>query len=1435
MVVKQRKQQDSKDSQHKGESSVSFIQQVTTTQENQYKDQLERYFLLPKAQKTILALRALLPLHCSKKLFVDYLSQAFYRLSPSQMAQLEKNAFSPLVLGTILEHLLQQGLVDGHYLCHSGIQQRISQLALDDNNTAYKNALLTLLKHFQDLFQSKELIEKNTRLLEINLAIYQNEASYFLQAEIQKKRDVFIACIHGLALLFNPEQLDLNWVKTREPTLQFLLCASRLHQHYQRNEVLSASSNIKDWLSYAKILLQDESFAKALPFPSFLIPFFCDFFLLAGELSFIQELLSLPSSGFKQTETPATLAFYQQDFAKCIEYYQSLEKSEPFYFSKKILHTEHPLHLLFYLLALVHEAAFSQALTLLKKVLIEANQRFYPFFFSLKLLIKSIQQGSPAVLGLYHKMLLENIRTAQNLPFNYQAFTALLTSMLCPQYSQALEKNLSAFHSALRSQNLLAAEIYAELILEKKVEASCLEFINTRTYPLHLLKNFALKTSWEKALEELENLFTSRQDNATASISENKRLIWLLTPKNQNDVPELEAKVQVKTQKSWGKARPVALKLLYSLSHPSLSYLSAQDRKIISEALKKNFHEHNTYYSWELDKALPALINHPHLYYHKDLSQTLSLSQAQVKLFIKKETTGYGLVLSHHYPEKGWYLEQESAHHYHLVYFSEKTLAVDKILSTEGLCIPFEAKDKLLMTLQNQDPDLSLSWDIDEKDLAQKAGDARCYIQLFPFHEGLTVKLWMKPFGPEEGYYPIAAGKKQMLSLLSEQPLQHQMILRDFAKEEAAYQELLAHCPSLKGLDDQEEPHHHECQLPFLESCLSLLEELEAYKALHNIFIEWPQGESLKLKTGLCAQQLTMSIQGKAHWFEYQGQLEIDEEKTISIKELLDALAKSKGTFIQLSDFAFITLTARFREQLEILQKSTEDDKIYHLNAAVLENFSDNVAQLTVDENWKKHIQRIKTQSTYHPIIPKGLKTELRHYQQEGFSYLSRLSHWGIGACLADDMGLGKTVQSIALLLEQADKGPALVVCPTSICFTWEEELNRFAPQLEVFSLQQAENREACIEALGSNQVLICSYYFLCQMEPFLKEKAWQVLILDEAQAIKNIDTKRWKAATQLKSHARIALSGTPLENHLGELWGLFHFLNPGLLGSKKNFQQNFIQPIEKSKDELSKKTLKAVIAPYILRRTKAEVLKELPPKIEQTFFIELSTEERAFYEALRRQALERLERLTDTAAQTKRFSILAEITRLRQSCCDSSLVDPNLTIESSKNKSFLQMVKDLIANEHRALVFSQYVRYLTKIRALLDAEGIPYEYLDGSTPPLLRQSRIQAFQSGQSPLFLLSLKAGGTGLNLTAADYVIILDPWWNPAVEDQAAARAHRLGQQRTVNVYRLIVKDSIEEKIIKLHQDKRDLADELLNNKAHSAQLSEEDLLRLIVNSP
>ena len=450
----------------------------------------------------------------------------------------------------------------------------------------------------------------------------------------------------------------------------------------------------------------------------------------------------------------------------------------------------------------------------------------------------------------------------------------------------------------------------------------------------------------------------------------------------------------------------------------------------------------------------------------------------------------------------------------------------------------------------------------------------------------------------------------------------------------------------------------------------------------------------------------------------------------------------------------------------------------------------------------------------------------MRDYQTDGFEWMMRLASWGAGAVLADDMGLGKTVQTIAVLLARAALGPQLVVVPASVLFNWQEELSRFAPSLKRVILNEQGNREQALKDAGKNTVVITTYGLSVIEAEAISEKTWATAVYDEAHNIKNRETKSFKAALEVKADFRILLTGTPLQNHLAEIWALFEVAVPGLLGSFNRFADRFVLPIERDKDREQQRLLKRLISPFILRRTKADVLNELPEKTETTIKVTLSPEERALYEQLREETQINLQ-----TGEINPIQALASLMKLRQAACSPELVDSKLRLPSSKTQAFLGLVHNLMENRHRALVFSQFTGHLALIRRALEQEGIAYLYLDGAVTSSRRQKLVEEFEQGEMPLFLISLKAGGTGLNLTAADYVIHLDPWWNPAVEDQASDRAYRIGQERPVTVYRLIAADTVEEKILKLHGTKKSLADALLEGTELSRRLGREEIMELL----
>ena len=598
--------------------------------------------------------------------------------------------------------------------------------------------------------------------------------------------------------------------------------------------------------------------------------------------------------------------------------------------------------------------------------------------------------------------------------------------------------------------------------------------------------------------------------------------------------------------------------------------------------------------------------------------------------------------------------------------------------------------------------------------------------------------------------------------------------------------------------------------------------------------IIWPEGESLRVRGEITPSALKVQIDDGRDWFGLSGSISLDGRE-VPLEQLLQAVRDNRS-LVQVGDREFARISEAFRRRLQQLGDAViaERGNLKVADAAVpaVQELIGTDVPLEATARWHDSLQRLESLADWNPEKPEDLDATLRDYQLDGFQWLARLSVWGVGGVLADDMGLGKTVQTLGVLLERGSGGPALVVAPTSVGDNWVRETEKFTPDLRAL-LYRDSDRAALIEAAGENDLVIVSYQLLQRDAKRFASRSWNTLVLDEAQFIKNSQTKTSQAVRQLDADWRIGLSGTPLENHLGELWSLFRTISPGLLGSWERFRTRFADPIERHKDDERRQSLARLVRPFILRRTKNTVLKELPPRTEITLQAELSPAERKRYEDTRLAALAELSGAGEDAQQAgqKRIRTLAWLTRLRQLACHPRLVDAGWEKSSAKLDLLMSLVEELRDGDHRALVFSQFVKHLSVIREKLDELGVTYQYLDGSTPAKERQRRVDAFQAGEGELFLISLKAGGTGLNLTGADYVIHLDPWWNPAVEDQATDRAHRIGQERPVTVYRLVAEGTIEEQILALHADKRELVAGVLDGTDRAAKMDTDDLIQLI----
>ncbi|KQZ26271.1 DEAD/DEAH box helicase [Duganella sp. Root1480D1] len=524
--------------------------------------------------------------------------------------------------------------------------------------------------------------------------------------------------------------------------------------------------------------------------------------------------------------------------------------------------------------------------------------------------------------------------------------------------------------------------------------------------------------------------------------------------------------------------------------------------------------------------------------------------------------------------------------------------------------------------------------------------------------------------------------------------------------------------------------------------------------------------------------------------------------------------------------------------ELYFSEKIRHSVRMSSLDAARLDELARNVDfQWTGGEALREMGRKLNQFSSVQRVpTPAGLQATLRDYQTDGLSWMQFLREYNFGGILADDMGLGKTVQTIAHILVEKEAGrldhPALVIAPTSLMNNWQDETARFAPGLKVLLLQ-GKDRAELFDEIPKVDLVLTTYALLPRDEEKLREHDFHLVILDESHYIKNTRSKAAQSAGLLRARHRLCLSGTPLENHLGELWSQFHFLLPGLLGDEKTFNSNFRHPIERQDDPQRRQLLNRRIKPFLVRRTKDSVAKELPPKTEMVRKVELSGAQRDLYETVRLAMDQKVrEEIDRKGVARSQIVILEALLKLRQVCCDPRLVKSTkkaATTGSAKLVDLMQMVEDLLEEKRKILVFSQFTSMLELIEEELEARDIPYAILTGETRD--RGAQVAAFQQGAVPIFLISLKAGGVGLNLTAADTVIHYDPWWNPAAENQATDRAWRIGQDKPVFVYKLIAKGTLEEKIQLLQQKKSDLAQSVLaEGESQKMALTQEDLQQI-----
>ncbi|GJG93867.1 DEAD/DEAH box helicase [Cupriavidus pauculus] len=939
---------------------------------------------------------------------------------------------------------------------------------------------------------------------------------------------------------------------------------------------------------------------------------------------------------------------------------------------------------------------------------------------------------------------------------------------------------------------------------------------------------------WRDALGALEALAGDAPTPDAAGAGH--RLLWAITFDADGEVGTIEPLEQAWGARGWGKPRPVTLARV-----ADDDTLPPWDDRV-ARAIRRDT-SRNRRLVLDRAAAIVALVGHPAVVLAHAPTIPMEVLEAAPALEAVRDGDRFTLrivppmrapksmedFLPAAAKQEAEALRlvtvlQDGARRLRVVRFTAAQQEAAKWIA-QGLTVPATAQARLDSTLRALAGHFQIHADSSGQ-ARERDPESRLRAEVAPVGRGISLRLVVTPLGPVGPRLAPGHGRAQLMATLGGETVSTR---RDLDAEQAHVAEVFDALPFLV----QQAPGSGELNwtLDDPEDALTAVETLPGLRGV--IDLEWPRGRELRVLSADLPQLAISVEQAGSDWFKLVGELQVAEGLVLSLEKLVAWAHGHAGRFIPMEQGVYVALTRQLRERLRDLAAVGDGVRDGIRVPLVATPWLDDALAgvgIDPDAHFRTRVRRLREARERDAVVPATLVAELRPYQVEGYRWMMSLADAGFGACLADDMGLGKTLQSLAVMLARAGAGAALVVAPTSVCGNWAAEARRFAPSLQVHVYAEGD-REAIVEQAGAGDLVIVSYNLLQQARRAFCERHWHTVVADEAQSFKNPSARRAQAMFALQADCRIALSGTPVENRLAELWAVMRFCNPGLLGSLVRFNEHFANPIERNGARDPRVRLRRMIVPFVLRRTKVQVLDELPPRTELVIRVAPEPAEAAHYEALRRQALSEAERALlrpkkDRRAPAKlpepdaRIHVLAQLMRMRRAACDPRLVTPETNHPGAKVRAFAELAATLAANGHKTLVFSQFVDFLQLLRQPLDEAGLACQYLDGATPAAERTKRVAAFQAGDGDVFLISLKAGGFGLNLTAADYVVIADPWWNPAAEDQAMGRAHRIGQQRPVTVYRLITAGTIEERIVDLHQGKRALAEGVLDASADEA---------------
>jgi len=1387
----------------------------TIQSEEQLLSILDTITALHPAERDALALLAVMYAPVARSPFALCLQKA-------EIKSTQGKTISPALVLPLLEKLVGSDLVfesSGTYRCNPSLSHSLTRQTqkaglFERYAEAVQECFKPAMSYGSTYYRSFPLAVQDLRI-----ALYRGNHSDVtrLLALCRKDYSWEVSNSHPFSLLC-PEPLDVEWIKEKPEPLQTDILTFYLEQSLVRLQPSDTAFGLLEELASSRTEISPDT-----------LKLYLSQLLLRGQSHKAALIL-------KNSETPPLhelhgwLALLQGDAERAIVHFESgmaaLKKETG---KRKVFFSD--LSGLFYLLALIRSGLPQQLQVAVELGEWVVKQRSHPQQFAIWML----SQYAEVKLGKNRAKqdLVQLCNREQQLGPVSQLFHSLIASWMPETVATPHLKALELVRAgATKSGYLWIAAEAAFLCRRINPDGRDMTAVGEQLFQSGGLVSISEKAdsadNWERSLKALMSLGGAAPAAGKEGTAKATRIIWMLSGNESYvDIQPIEQK---QSKNGWSTGRNAALKRLKE-DGVKLDFLSPPDREIVA-CIKKNRSGYGYYgkevYEFDTVRAIRAMAGHPLVFNALHHDEQISVAKGEFALEVKRIKGNLCITLKPTINvENNAFFRWEGTSR--LLLF-EPTTDQRRIAGIIGnkLTVPLAGEAQVMAAITAVSPHVTIHSDVAGENAAADVvePDSRLQILLRPNSGGLVMEIVLLPLGEGGPRFIPGRGGATVIADVKGKKLQTS---RQLASEKDHFTQLVDACPALElseirdGIWRFEDP----------ESSLELLEELKAVVAgqSERYSINWPEGESFKLRGRAEWPKMKLSVGSGKEWFTLSGEVAVSDDEVMSLQRLMELVDGETGRFIRLADGDFLALTEEFRRKLQDLRRLLEKNgRFTPLIAPLVEETLQGAAGVKGDKQWKADMARFKKSQELVPLLPPTLQAELRDYQREGFDWLCRLAEWGVGACLADDMGLGKTLQALALLLTRASSGPAIVLAPTSVCFNWESEARRFAPTLNprIFG---GGNRAEFIASLAPFDLVICSYTLFQQEADLLTGVEWQTAVLDEAQAIKNMTTKRSQAAMQLKAGFRLATSGTPVENRLDELWNLFRFLNPGLLGSHTSFSTRFALQIEKHGSKAARTLLKRLIRPFILRRLKSQVLDELPPRTDILHRIELSREESAFYEALRRTAVEKLAGAENSPPGEKQIRILAEIMRLRRACCNPQLVMPGSNIPSAKLAAFHEIVAELREGGHRALVFSQFVDHLSILRRDLDAEGVGYQYLDGATPQKERQGRVAAFQSGEGELFLISLKAGGVGLNLTAADYVIHMDPWWNPAVEDQASDRAHRIGQNRPVTVYRLVAAGTIEEKIVALHHQKRDLADSLLEGTETSARVSAEDLMALL----